>query len=70
MTVRQPPSALIQPLSECHLPLRDGRRAIVPGVPDLAKLDLIGHAALVRAREATPLELLDAAITRIDAARR
>ena len=38
-------------------------------MPDLAKLDLIGHAALVRAREATPLELLDAAIARIEAAR-
>ncbi len=36
---------------------------------DLAKLDLIGHAELVRNREATPLELLDAAIARIEAAR-
>src|SRR3954454_16256370 len=36
---------------------------------DLAALDLIGHAALVRAGEATALELLDAAIARIEAAR-
>jgi amidase len=36
---------------------------------DLSKLDLIGHAALVRRREATALELLDAAITRIEASR-
>jgi amidase len=38
-------------------------------MPDLAKLDLIGHAALVRSGEATALELLDAAIARIEAAR-
>jgi amidase len=36
---------------------------------ELANLDLIGHAALIRSREATALELLDAAITRIEAAR-
>jgi amidase len=36
---------------------------------DLANLDLIGHAALVRSGEATALELLDAAIERIEAAR-
>jgi amidase len=36
---------------------------------DLAQLDLIGHAELVRSGEATALELLDAAIARIDAAR-
>jgi amidase len=36
---------------------------------DLATLDLIGHAALVRSREASALELLDAAIARIEAAR-
>jgi amidase len=36
---------------------------------DLATLDLIGHADLVRAREATARELLDAAIARIEAAR-
>jgi amidase len=35
-------------------------------MPDL---DLIGHAELIRAREATALELLDAAIARIEAAR-
>src|SRR5919197_1313790 len=35
-------------------------------MPDL---DLIGHAELVRAREATALELLEAAIARIGAAR-
>src|SRR5918911_5531242 len=36
---------------------------------DLATLDLIGHAAMVRSRQATALELLDAAIARIEAAR-
>jgi amidase len=36
---------------------------------DLAKLDLIGHAELIRRGEATALELLDAAITRIEASR-
>src|SRR3954464_8952258 len=36
---------------------------------DLTTLDLLGHAALVRAGEATALELLDAAIARIEAAR-
>ncbi|WP_028059467.1 amidase [Candidatus Solirubrobacter pratensis] len=36
---------------------------------DLATLDLIGHAELVRSGEATALELLDAAIGRIEAAR-
>jgi amidase len=36
---------------------------------DLATLDLIGHAELVRSGEATALELLDAAIARIEAAR-
>jgi amidase len=36
---------------------------------DLATLDLIGHAALVRSGEATALELLDAAIARIESAR-
>ena len=36
---------------------------------DLATLDLIGHADLVRSGEATALELLDAAIGRIEAAR-
>ncbi|HWC85274.1 MAG TPA: amidase [Solirubrobacteraceae bacterium] len=38
-------------------------------MPELATLDLIGHAELVRSREATALELLDAAIARIEAAR-
>jgi amidase len=36
---------------------------------DLATLDLMGHAGLIRSGEATALELLDAAITRIEAAR-
>jgi amidase len=36
---------------------------------DLATLDLIGHADLVRRREATAVELLEAAIGRIEAAR-
>jgi amidase len=36
---------------------------------DLATLDLIGHAELVRSGEATALELLEAAIERIEAAR-
>jgi amidase len=36
---------------------------------DPAKLDLIGHADLIRRGEATALELLDAAITRIEASR-
>jgi amidase len=36
---------------------------------DLAALDMIGHADLVRRREATALELLEAAITRIEKAR-
>src|SRR4051794_32565324 len=36
---------------------------------DLATLDLIGHAALVRSGQATALELLDAAIARIESAR-
>src|SRR3954447_3613236 len=36
---------------------------------DLATLDLIGHAALVRSGDATALELVDAAIARIEAAR-
>jgi amidase len=36
---------------------------------DLTKLDLIGHAELVARREATALELLDAAIARIEASR-
>src|SRR4051794_5510486 len=36
---------------------------------DLATLDLIGHAELVRSGEATALELLEAAIGRIEAAR-
>jgi len=35
---------------------------------DLSKLDLIGHADLIRRREATAVELLDAAIMRIEAA--
>jgi amidase len=38
-------------------------------MPDLATLDLIGHAELVRRRDATALELLEAAIGRIEAAR-
>jgi amidase len=38
-------------------------------VTDLSHLDLIGHAELVRSGEATALELLDAAIARIEAAR-
>jgi amidase len=38
-------------------------------MPDLAALDLHDHAALVRSGEATALELLDAAIARIEAAR-
>jgi len=36
---------------------------------DLTKLDLIGHAELIRGGKATALELLDAAITRIEASR-
>ena len=36
---------------------------------DLSRLDLIGHAELIRKREATALELLDAAIARIEAGR-
>ncbi|WP_037498996.1 amidase [Solirubrobacter soli] len=36
---------------------------------DLTSLDLLGHAALVRSGEATALELLDAAIERIESAR-
>src|SRR4051812_17850496 len=36
---------------------------------DLATPDLIGHADLVRSRGATALELLDAAIGRIEVAR-
>jgi amidase len=36
---------------------------------DRTKLDMIGHAELIRNREATALELLDAAITRIEASR-
>ena len=36
---------------------------------DLSKLDLIGHAELIRRREATALELLDAAIMRIEGMR-
>jgi len=36
---------------------------------DLATLDLIGHAALVRSGEATALELVDAAIARIEIGR-
>jgi amidase len=36
---------------------------------DLATIDLIGHAALVRSGDATALELLDAAIARIESAR-
>jgi amidase len=36
---------------------------------DLATVDLIGHAELIRRGEATALELLDAAIERIEAAR-
>ncbi|HWF26455.1 MAG TPA: amidase family protein [Solirubrobacteraceae bacterium] len=38
-------------------------------MPDLATLDLIGHADLVRSGEATALELLDAAIARIESTR-
>src|SRR4051794_29252166 len=41
----------------------------LPRMTDLARLDLLGHAALVRSGEATALELLDAAIARIEAAR-
>jgi amidase len=37
---------------------------------DLSKLDLVGHAELIRRREATALELLDAAIARIESERR
>ncbi len=37
---------------------------------DLSKLDLIGHADLIRRGEATALELLDAAIARIESERR
>jgi amidase len=36
---------------------------------DLSKLDLIGHADLIRQGEATAFELLDAAIARIEASR-
>jgi len=36
---------------------------------ELATLDLIGHAELIRSGDATALELLDAAIVRIEAAR-
>jgi amidase len=38
-------------------------------MPELQNLDLIGHAELIRARQATALELLDAAIARIEAGR-
>jgi amidase len=38
-------------------------------MPDLETLDLVGHAALARSGETTALELLDAAIARIEAAR-
>ena len=36
---------------------------------DLARLDLLGHAALIRSGDASALELLDRAIARIEAAR-
>ena len=36
---------------------------------DLSKLDMIGHAELIRRREATALELIDAAIARIEGTR-
>jgi amidase len=42
---------------------------MISGVDDLTTLDLVGHAALIGAGEATALELLDAAIDRIEAAR-
>jgi amidase len=46
-----------------------GRRYSPVLMTDLATLDAIGHADLVRRGEATALELLDAAIARIEAAR-
>ncbi|HWF36093.1 MAG TPA: amidase [Solirubrobacteraceae bacterium] len=42
---------------------------MIAAIDDLATLDLHAHAALVASREATALELLDAAIARIEAAR-
>src|SRR3954447_20307900 len=53
------------------LAIGDAPRAFgtLPPMTDLARLDLIGHAALVRSGEATALELVDAAIARIEAAR-
>src|SRR3954449_13523837 len=53
------------------LAIGDAPRAFgtLPPMTDLARLDLIGHAELVRSGEATALELLDAAIARIEAAR-
>src|SRR5262249_34881438 len=52
-------------------PFRQRRhpRPLPRAMTDLSTLDLMGHAELVRTREATPLELLDAAIARIEAAR-
>src|SRR4051812_44546302 len=47
--------------------VRDGET--VAAMTDLATLDLIDHAALVRSGQATALELLDAAIARIESAR-
>src|SRR3954452_16073112 len=49
--------------------VRGPRRRDCGAMTDLATLDLIGHAELVRRGEATALELLDAAIARIEGAR-
>src|SRR3954453_14830605 len=49
--------------------VRGPRRRDCAAMTDLATLDLIGHAELVRRGEATALELLDAAIARIEGAR-
>src|SRR3954447_21209061 len=51
------------------LAARRPRRRDCAAMTDLETLDLIGHAELVRRGEATALELLDAAIARIEAAR-
>jgi amidase len=42
---------------------------MLDAVTELSKLDLIGHAELIRRHEATALELLDAAIVRIESQR-
>src|SRR3954466_1018653 len=54
---------------EAMVAVRGPRRRDCGAMTDLATLDLIGHAELVRRGEATALELLDAAIARIEGAR-